>query len=60
MPRRVIDKIRDTVRSGNYDVTYHAVEEMAEDKLGICDIESAILDGKIIKQEKTTLVVLNL
>lgn len=44
MSRRVIDKIRNAVRSGNYDLTYHAVEEMAEDKLVIYDVESAILN----------------
>ena len=33
-------------------MTHHAVEEMAEDKLGIFDVESAILSGKIIKREK--------
>ena len=52
MPGHTIDKIRNAIKSGNYDMTYHAVEEMAGDKLGICDIESAILNGKIIKQEK--------
>ncbi|UJS17067.1 MAG: DUF4258 domain-containing protein [Candidatus Jettenia sp.] len=52
MPRQTIEKIRDTMRSGNYDMTYHAVEEMAEDSLDICDIESAILRGKIKKTEK--------
>ena len=52
MPGHTIEKICNTIKSGNYDMTYHAVEETAEDKLGICDIESAILNGKIIKQEK--------
>ena len=52
MPRRVIDRIRDTVRVGNYDMTRHAVEELAEDDLGIFDVESAVLNGKIIKREK--------
>ena len=33
-------------------MTYHAVEEMAEDNLRVCDIESAVLTGKIIKKEK--------
>lgn len=33
-------------------MTYHAVEEMAEDKLRIFDVKSAILNGKIIKREK--------
>ena len=39
MPRRAIDTLRDAVRTGNYDLTFHAVE-------------SAILSGKIIKKEK--------
>jgi hypothetical protein len=33
-------------------MTFHAVEEMAEDKLRIFDIETSILNGKIIKREK--------
>lgn len=52
MPRRIIDKIRNAIRSGNYDVTSHAIDEMAEDEFGIFDLESAILSGKIVKQEK--------
>ena len=52
MPQRIIDKICNVIRRGNYDMTHHAVEEMAEDKLGIFDVESAILSGKIIKREK--------
>ena len=52
MSRQIIEKIRNSIKSGNYDVTYHAVEETAEDGLEICDIESAILNGKIIKKEK--------
>ena len=52
MPRRVIEKIRNVIRTGNYDTTYHAVEEMAEDGLGILDVESAILNGKIAKRQR--------
>ena len=52
MPRRVIEKIRDAVRTGNYDMTFHAIEEMAEDELGILDIESAVLGGKIVQRQK--------
>ena len=52
MKSRVIDKIRNIIRIGNYDLTFHAIEEMAEDELGILDIEHAILTGKIIKTEK--------
>ena len=39
MPRRTIDKIRDAIRTENYYMTYHANEEMAEDDLGIFDID---------------------
>lgn len=52
MPRRVIEKIRDAIKTGNYDTTYHAVEEMAEDELGILDVESAVLNGKITKRQR--------
>ena len=52
MPRDVIEKIRDAIRTGNYDMTFHAVEEMAEDELVILDVENAILRGKVVKKEK--------
>jgi len=52
MPRRIIDKIRDSIRTNNYDLTYHAIEEMADDELDTFDIESAILNGKIMKIDK--------
>lgn len=52
MVQRIIDKIRNAIRTGNYDMTDHAVEEMIEDRLGIFDIESAVLSGKIVKREK--------
>ena len=55
MPRRIINKIRDAVRTGNYDITYHGIEEMAEDNLTILDVESAILNGRITKREKDDL-----
>lgn len=52
MPQRIIEKIRDAIRTGNYDMTFHAVEEMAEDELTILDVENAILTGKTIKRQK--------
>ena len=33
-------------------MTYHAVEEMAEDKLRTDDIEHAILVGEVIKRQR--------
>jgi hypothetical protein len=52
MPRRVIDRIRAAIRSGAYDMTVHAVEEMAEDELDLADIESSILNGRIVRTER--------
>ena len=52
MPRRLLDRIRVAVRSGDYDVTKHAVDEMAEDGLDIVDVETSILNGRIKKTEK--------
>jgi hypothetical protein len=52
LAKRIIDKIREAVRTGNYDMTHHANEEMAEDNLAIYDIEYAILNGRIVKREK--------
>ena len=33
-------------------MTIHAVEEMAEDELDLIDVETAILNGRLIKTEK--------
>ena len=52
MPHRVIDRIRRTILLGDYDLTIHAVEEMAEDYLDVFDIEHAILNGQIIRRSK--------
>jgi hypothetical protein len=42
MPRRVLERIREAVRTQRYDVTKHAVDEMAEDGLDIVDLETAM------------------
>jgi hypothetical protein len=55
VPRRVIEKIRNAIRMGNYDMTFHAMEEMAEDNLRIIDIENAVLNGKVTKRQKDDL-----
>jgi hypothetical protein len=52
MPRRILERIRDKIRFGHYDMTAHAMEEMAEDNLDILDVEHAILSGQIVQAEK--------
>lgn len=47
-----IESIRDKIRRRHYDMSSHAMEEMAEDGLDIIDIETAILTGGISRTEK--------
>lgn len=63
MARRDIDDIRQRIRLGKYDMTVHALEEMAEDGLDYLDFEQSILYGRISRVEKddprgTTYVIL--
>ena len=51
MSQRLLEQIQDAILNGEYDLTRHAIDEMAEDGLGILDVESAILGGEITKTE---------
>jgi len=51
MSQRILRQIRQAIRSGNYDMTRHAIDEMAEDNLSIFDVEHAVLSGTITKTE---------
>lgn len=51
MSRRILRQIRNAIRTDNYDLTQHAIDETAEDRLSILDIEHAILTGEITKAE---------
>jgi hypothetical protein len=53
MTQRNIDDIREKVRLGEYDMTIHALEELAEDRLDILDFEQSILYGQISRIEKS-------
>jgi hypothetical protein len=55
MPRGILYRIRSAVLDAAYDATVHAVEQMAEDNLDIINVETAILNGGLIKQEKDDL-----
>lgn len=55
MTINVIEEIKNLIKNGDYDLTYHAYEEMAEDNLSILDIEKAVLTGKITKIQKDNL-----
>ena len=51
MSLRLLERIRVAVLGGDYDLTRHAIDEMAEDGLSILDVERAILHGRITKIE---------
>lgn len=42
---------RDAIVSGEYDLTRHAIDEMAEDRLSIFDVEHTFLSGEMTKIE---------
>lgn len=52
MPHRLIDRIREKIRLREYDMTVHAMEEMAEDDLDILDIEEAVLNGRVVRSNR--------
>ncbi len=52
MPRNDIDRIREKIRLRQYDMSAHAMEEMAEDMLTVMDVEEAVVSGQIIRVEK--------
>jgi hypothetical protein len=51
MAKRILEEIQRRVREGKYDLTFHAVEEMAEDYLDIFDVEAALMSGSLQKTE---------
>ena len=52
MPRSNIARIREKIRCRQYDMSAHAMEEMAEDGLDIVDIENAVLNGRVTRIER--------
>jgi hypothetical protein len=44
--------MREKVRSRQYIMSLHAMEEMEDDELSIFDIESCVLTGQIIERQK--------
>ena len=55
MPRSRLERIRDCIRRRHYDMSAHAMEEMAEDFLDVLDVEEAVLSGSISRMEKDDL-----
>ena len=52
MPRSVLEQIRQLIRESRYEMTDHAQEEIEDDGLLPCDVETAILTGEIAREDK--------
>ena len=52
MFERILNRMRECIRTNTYVVTLHAVEEMDDDQLSVFDVERAVLAGSIRKREK--------
>ena len=49
---RILQRMREKVRTRQYVMTLHAEEEMDDDGLTIFDIERGLLTGEIIERQK--------
>jgi hypothetical protein len=49
---RILQQIRALVRQGEYVLSVHAENEMAEDGFTEEDLEAAILNGRIVRRER--------
>lgn len=46
-----LQRIREAILNGHYNLTDHALEELDADRLTYIDVESAILTGKIVRRQ---------
>ena len=49
---RVLNQMRNRIRTRRYIMTIHAEEEMDDDDLSILDVESVVLTGAIVQRQK--------
>ena len=51
MYERILRRIQDKIRNGDYAITRHAHREMFDDELTIIDVEQAIINGHIVEKQ---------
>lgn len=54
MALSTINQLRKLIRTLNYVVSTHAVEELEDDNLSILDLENIILTGQITERQRDT------
>jgi hypothetical protein len=50
--RRIIARLRDKFRAGEYVVPFHAASELDDDGISIFDVENLILTGEIVERQR--------
>ena len=53
--RRILDRIREKVRRGQYVLTFHALDEMNDEGFEETDFEQAVMKGRIVRRQKDRL-----
>ncbi|MCG2682802.1 MAG: DUF4258 domain-containing protein [Planctomycetales bacterium] len=49
---RVLKRMRELIRTNQYVMTLHAEDEMEADALTVYDVESIVLNGKIVERQR--------
>ena len=52
MYERILQRLRESIRSLDYVVPLHADEEMDDDGLTVFDLENAVLTGDIVERQR--------
>ena len=52
MHERILQQMREKIRTRQYVMTLHAEEEMNDDDLTIFDVERAILTGEVVERQE--------
>ena len=49
---RQLRHFRECVRRADYDITFHGLDEMEEDRFSVLDVESCILTGAVVERQR--------
>jgi len=49
---RILERMRELVRTGRYVMTIHALDAMEDDELTVFDVERCFLTGRIVERQR--------
>jgi hypothetical protein len=53
---RVLNQMRERIRTRQYVMTLHAEEEMDDDNLSVFDVERGILTGRVVERQRDRII----